>query len=62
MVRSLTGSLVHIERNNTPVDQLFRGLESQDRSMAASLAPPEGLYLEKVAYPEDYLTPLNFGG
>ncbi len=62
MVRALTGSLVHIERNNAPVDQLFIGLESRDRSMAASLAPPEGLYLEKVAYPEDYLKPLNFGG
>jgi tRNA pseudouridine38-40 synthase len=52
MVRNITGTLVEVGRGRfTPVD-VKSILESRDRARAGATAPPRGLYLVKVFYPE----------
>lgn len=52
MVRIMVGTLVEIGQGSKPVDAIGSILESRDRSQAGRMAPPEGLFLEKVYYPE----------
>lgn len=52
MVRILAGTLLDVGRGKlTPAD-LRAVLESKDRTLAGATAPPEGLYLLSVRYPE----------
>jgi tRNA pseudouridine38-40 synthase len=51
-VRSMVGSLVEVGlRKWTPAD-LRAALESADRRRCGPVAPPDGLYLERVDYRE----------
>ncbi len=53
MVRNMVGILVEIGKGaRSPMD-VNRILEARNRSAAGRTAPPEGLYLVKVAYRED---------
>ncbi len=52
MVRSLVGSAVDIARGRYPLSQLQQALNTQDRSLVRFTAPPQGLYLYHVIYPE----------
>lgn len=52
MVRSLVGTLVMVGREKISCDDFIRVLESCDRSKSGPSAPPHGLYLMKVEYPD----------
>jgi tRNA pseudouridine38-40 synthase len=40
-----------------PIDWAAQVLAQRDRTQGGVTAPPDGLYLERVWYPEDYLIP-----
>lgn len=49
-VRSIVGSLVEIGRKHRPVEWLKEILDARDRKRCGPVAPPDGLYLERVDY------------
>jgi tRNA pseudouridine38-40 synthase len=59
MVRNLAGSLMKIGGGFREVEWMQEVLAAKDRRAAAETAPPGGLYLTKVTYPEPYLFPLS---
>jgi tRNA pseudouridine38-40 synthase len=62
MVRAIVSTLVKLEQQKAGPEELERLLRSKNRSFAATLAPPEGLFLWQVSYPEGYIRPLPLGG
>lgn len=54
LVRSVTGSLVEVGRGRQDVDFLAEALAARDRSEAGPVAPPHGLTLEAVHYPDPW--------
>ncbi len=52
MVRIMVGTLVEVGLNNHRPEEIPEILEACDRSRAGKMAPPEGLFLEEVYYPE----------
>ena len=54
MVRLVVGTLLSVGKGKIPVSQFQQIIKSQDRSKASGAAPPEGLFLTKVEYPEGY--------
>lgn len=61
MVRNLVGVLVPIGEGKKPVHWAADVLQSCDRNQAGITAPPEGLYLTDVHYPQHYLLPVVSG-
>ena len=59
-VRSMVGSLEHVGSGKWSVGDLKDALEARDRARCGQVAPPDGLYLERVAY-EDPATILPRG-
>jgi tRNA pseudouridine38-40 synthase len=60
MVRNIAGVLMAIGAGKRPPGWAREVLESRDRSLAGVTAPPHGLYLTGVAYPERFgLPPLS---
>jgi tRNA pseudouridine38-40 synthase len=62
MVRNIVGSLMAVGMGRQPgvwIEQLMAG---RDRTLAADTAPPDGLYLAAVEYPERYQLPATPGG
>jgi len=57
MVRNLVGALVEIGRGDLPPAAAGEMLASRDRTRAAVAAPPAGLTLLEVLYPEHYGLP-----
>jgi len=57
MVRSLVGTLVEIGRGRRRPPEILEILRSADRTQAAQPAPPHGLSLVAVRYPDDRLAP-----
>ncbi len=57
MVRNITGSLVKIGSGEQPVGWLNELLVNKDRTKAAATAKPNGLYLVKVVYPDEFAIP-----
>jgi len=55
MVRSLAGTLHDVGRGRLAPQVLEEALEKGDRRLCGVVAPPQGLYLERVAY-EDFQT------
>lgn len=53
MVRNITGSLLEVGRRKREPDWIGEILQKKDRKAAGIAAPPEGLYLVSVSYPED---------
>jgi tRNA pseudouridine38-40 synthase len=53
MVRSILGSLLHYEELRMSPADFARIVSSADHSMAGPTAPPEGLFLWKIAYYRD---------
>ncbi len=51
-VRSIVGSLVEIGRGRRPVGWMAEILAAADRATCGPVAPADGLYLERVDYPE----------
>ncbi len=54
MVRSITGTLLDAGRGKISVEEFGLIFHGCDRSRAATSAPPEGLYLTDIRYPETY--------
>lgn len=52
MVRTIAGSLVDVGLGKRPPDWIAEVLASRDRRRAGPTAPPQGLCLERVYYPE----------
>jgi tRNA pseudouridine38-40 synthase len=52
MARNITGTLVEVGLGRFSPDDVERMLKSRDRTLAGRTAPPHGLYLVTVFYPE----------
>ena len=57
MVRNLAGLLLTIGGGDRPVQWAAEVLQVRDRTKAGITAPPNGLYLTDVVYPEEYQLP-----
>lgn len=57
MVRNIAGVLMEIGRGEKEPEWAKEILEHQDRTMGGITAPPHGLYLTEVDYPEQYRLP-----
>jgi tRNA pseudouridine38-40 synthase len=55
-VRNFVGSLKLVGEGAWPVDRLKTALESRDRSAAGPTAPPDGLTLMAIGYPDNPFT------
>lgn len=53
MVRTVVGSLVEVGSGRRPASWMAEALAACDRSAAGPTAPPQGLTLWQVTYPED---------
>jgi len=52
-VRNMAGTLKLVGEGNWPVERVAAALAARDRSAAGPTAPPQGLTLTGVRYPED---------
>ncbi len=52
MVRTIAGTLLDVGRGKLAAPDMARILAERDRSAAGATAPPQGLYLVSVRYPE----------
>lgn len=57
MVRNIMGTLFKIGSGDRPPEWIQEVLEAKSRSAAAETAPPDGLYLIQVRYPDVYAIP-----
>jgi tRNA pseudouridine38-40 synthase len=57
MVRNIAGVLLEIGAGERPVDWSRAVLEAKDRSQSGVTAPPYGLYLTDVRYPDEFAVP-----
>ena len=52
MVRAIVGTMIDIGVGKYPPEDMRRIILEKDRGMAGASAPPQGLYLAKIEYPE----------
>ncbi len=57
MVRAIVGTLVDIGSGKYEPEQMHRIIQARDRRAAGASAPPQGLYLENVRYPQEIFLP-----
>jgi tRNA pseudouridine38-40 synthase len=57
MVRNLVGSFLQIGRGKHQPEWMAEVLAAKDRHLAAPTFMPDGLYLAKIAYPEEFAIP-----
>lgn len=50
MARTLTGTLINLDKTNAAPDSMEKILKSKDRTKAGITAPPEGLFLYEVKF------------
>lgn len=50
MVRTLTGTLVNLDKNNMPEDSMEKILNAKNRTKAGVTAPPTGLFLYEIKF------------
>lgn len=55
MVRIMAGSLLDVQAGRLRESHILEALRTGDRSLAGFTAPPHGLFLEEVFYPEGVL-------
>jgi tRNA pseudouridine38-40 synthase len=56
-VRSIVGTLERVGAGAWPPERVALALAARDRAACGPVAPPHGLYLASVAYPEDPFAP-----
>lgn len=61
MVRNIAGTLMKIGSGAKEPAWMQEVLLAKSRRMAARTAPPDGLYLTRVSYPEPYIFPIPNG-
>ena len=54
MVRKMVGTLLDIGRGRFPIEEIDRLFDTRDRSRCGPTAPPHGLYLVSIEYPEPW--------
>jgi tRNA pseudouridine38-40 synthase len=59
MVRNIAGTLMKIGAGFKEVSWIQEVLTAKSRRAAAETAPPDGLYLTQVRYPEPYIFPVS---
>lgn len=59
MVRNIAGVLIAIGKDEQPIEWAQEVLEFRDRTLGGVTAPPEGLYLVHVGYPDEFGLPAN---
>lgn len=52
MVRSIVGFMIDVSRGKKCYDDIEKAFQTTDRGLNSPLAPPQGLFLQKVTYPE----------
>ncbi len=57
MVRNIAGSLIQVGREAEPVTWIEYLLETKTRALAGVTAPPQGLILVSIKYPEQFAIP-----
>ena len=57
MVRNIAGCLIDVGSGKRSVQWLKEVLQAKDRTQAGITAPPHGLYLTGVEYPDEFLLP-----
>ena len=50
MVRTLTGTIVNLDKSGADEDALKRILDARDRKKAGVTAPPDGLFLYEIKF------------
>ena len=50
MVRTLTGTLINLDKTNAPDDAMEKILKARDRTKAGVTAPPTGLFLYEIKF------------
>jgi tRNA pseudouridine38-40 synthase len=55
MVRNIVGTLVDVASRRLTIAEVISIFEAKDRRQASCAAPPQGLFLVRVDYPEDHL-------
>jgi tRNA pseudouridine38-40 synthase len=58
MVRNIAGSLMKVGSGLKKPEWIQEVIKAESRRAAAETAPPDGLYLTRVGYPEPYIFPL----
>ncbi len=58
MVRAIVGTLLQVGEHRINPGQVKKILEGMDRRKAGQAVPPEGLYLEKIIYPDSLFSDL----
>ncbi len=59
MVRNIAGCLIEVGCKKRPVTWFSELLDVRDRTQAGVTAPPHGLYLAGVEYPDEFVLPSN---
>ena len=59
MVRAISGTLMQVGRGYWPESQVAEILTGMDRRLAGPTAPPEGLFLLRVTYPDELQLPVD---
>ena len=57
MVRNIAGLLMSVGYGESPPERVAAMLAARDRRINAATAPPDGLYLAAVRYPEEFRLP-----
>lgn len=57
MVRIIVGTLIDVGRGRISVEDVIEARDKADRAYSGHTAPPDGLYLMSVNYPEQLLNP-----
>jgi tRNA pseudouridine38-40 synthase len=57
MVRNIAGLLMTVGYGESPPERVAAVLASRDRKTNAATAPPDGLYLVAVGYPQEFGLP-----
>ena len=58
MIRIMVGTLIQVGEGRKQPEDIKKILEMKDRRLAGHTAKPQGLYLQRVDYPEELLKPL----